>query len=158
MFTFVGKVVPKLPRWLTNSSLHHIASAAPTSADNFSEICAAIGQRARCCTLPLVSNSYYLPSPHSLLSRFACPHYRRGQDQRSRLTRPPLRSSTRESFAARPPELPTEYLLNELEWPGQDGIIGEDSNNYGSNRSRTHVTIRFTMYSWKVGVWISVYY
>lgn len=30
-------------------------TATPTDAANFSAICAAIGQRARCCVLPIVS-------------------------------------------------------------------------------------------------------
>ncbi|KEF60327.1 uncharacterized protein A1O9_01887 [Exophiala aquamarina CBS 119918] len=29
----------------------------PTDVDNFGEICAAIGQRARCCLLPIVSGT-----------------------------------------------------------------------------------------------------
>lgn len=33
---------------------------APTSADEFSSICSAIGQRARCCVLPIVSSLLYL--------------------------------------------------------------------------------------------------
>lgn len=31
------------------------APTTPTSTDDFTEICAAIGQRARCCLLPIVS-------------------------------------------------------------------------------------------------------
>ncbi|GKT58108.1 fungal hydrophobin [Colletotrichum tofieldiae] len=27
--------------------------SVPTSADNFSKVCAAVGQRARCCVLPI---------------------------------------------------------------------------------------------------------
>lgn len=32
-------------------------SSTPTDAANFSAVCAAIGQRARCCVLPIVSAS-----------------------------------------------------------------------------------------------------
>ncbi|KAK4214311.1 fungal hydrophobin [Rhypophila decipiens] len=38
-------------------------SAAPTSADNFSEICSAIGQRARCCVLPLLDQGILCNTP-----------------------------------------------------------------------------------------------
>ncbi|KAL0935927.1 hydrophobin precursor [Colletotrichum truncatum] len=33
----------------------------PTSADNFSAVCSAIGQRARCCVLPIVSSNRFVP-------------------------------------------------------------------------------------------------
>lgn len=36
----------------------------PTSADNFSAICAELGQRARCCVLPIVS-----PRPPRLMGQ-----------------------------------------------------------------------------------------
>jgi hypothetical protein len=32
-----------------------VPQTVPTSADNFSAICATIGQRARCCAIPIVS-------------------------------------------------------------------------------------------------------
>ncbi|KAK3368498.1 fungal hydrophobin [Podospora didyma] len=38
-------------------------SAAPTSADNFSATCAAIGQRARCCVLPLLDQGILCNTP-----------------------------------------------------------------------------------------------
>ena len=34
----------------------NLASSSPRSADDFSDICAEIGQRARCCVLPIVSS------------------------------------------------------------------------------------------------------
>ncbi|KAK3323064.1 fungal hydrophobin [Apodospora peruviana] len=38
-------------------------SAAPTTADNFSAVCAAIGQRARCCVLPLLDQGILCNTP-----------------------------------------------------------------------------------------------
>ncbi|GJC92786.1 Fungal hydrophobin [Colletotrichum higginsianum IMI 349063] len=35
--------------------------SAPASADEFSAVCSAIGQRARCCVLPLVSGVQKMP-------------------------------------------------------------------------------------------------
>ncbi|KAK5064897.1 beta ketoadipyl CoA thiolase, th1 [Exophiala bonariae] len=35
----------------------------PTSADNFGEICAAIGQRARCCLLPILEQGLICSAP-----------------------------------------------------------------------------------------------
>jgi hypothetical protein len=35
--------------------------AIPTSGDNFSAVCAEMGQRARCCVLPIVSGLDFLP-------------------------------------------------------------------------------------------------
>ncbi|KAJ9143011.1 hypothetical protein NKR23_g6919 [Pleurostoma richardsiae] len=35
----------------------------PTSADNFSAICAAIGQRARCCVLPILGQDVLCETP-----------------------------------------------------------------------------------------------
>jgi Fungal hydrophobin len=32
-----------------------LAPTVPTSADNFKQVCSAIGQQARCCVLPIVS-------------------------------------------------------------------------------------------------------
>lgn len=37
-----------------------IAPSSVTSAANFGAVCAAIGQRARCCVIPIVSSS---PTP-----------------------------------------------------------------------------------------------
>ncbi|KAH7304804.1 Cerato-ulmin hydrophobin family [Stachybotrys elegans] len=34
-----------------------------TSADNFSEVCAAIGQRARCCVLPILDQGILCNTP-----------------------------------------------------------------------------------------------
>ncbi|KAK2026020.1 hypothetical protein LX32DRAFT_642181 [Colletotrichum zoysiae] len=38
-------------------------SAAPTSADEFSAICSAIGQRARCCLLPILDQGILCNTP-----------------------------------------------------------------------------------------------
>ncbi|PSR80018.1 cerato-ulmin [Coniella lustricola] len=35
----------------------------PTSASNFSAVCAAIGQRARCCVLPLLEQGILCETP-----------------------------------------------------------------------------------------------
>ncbi|KAI1334945.1 Cerato-ulmin hydrophobin family [Xylariaceae sp. FL0016] len=35
----------------------------PTSADNFSSICSAIGQRARCCVLPILEQGVLCETP-----------------------------------------------------------------------------------------------
>ncbi|KAK6851038.1 fungal hydrophobin [Apiospora arundinis] len=35
----------------------------PTSADNFSEVCSAIGQRARCCVLPILDQGILCNTP-----------------------------------------------------------------------------------------------
>ncbi|TLS29590.1 hypothetical protein PpBr36_00669 [Pyricularia pennisetigena] len=38
-------------------------SEAPANATNFSEICAAIGQRARCCVLPILDQGILCNTP-----------------------------------------------------------------------------------------------
>ncbi|KAK3331571.1 Cerato-ulmin hydrophobin family [Cercophora scortea] len=38
-------------------------SAAPASADDFSKVCSAIGQRARCCVLPLLDQGILCETP-----------------------------------------------------------------------------------------------
>ena len=38
-------------------------SAAPTSAADFTEICVAIGERARCCALPVLSQDVLCETP-----------------------------------------------------------------------------------------------
>jgi hypothetical protein len=43
-----------LKRYLQHAK-HLIAPQTPTSIANFGAICAAVGQRARCCVLPIVS-------------------------------------------------------------------------------------------------------
>lgn len=43
------------PRSVHAANDTSIAPETPTDPDNFGEICAAIGQRARCCLLPIVS-------------------------------------------------------------------------------------------------------
>ncbi|KAI1304832.1 Cerato-ulmin hydrophobin family [Xylaria venustula] len=35
----------------------------PTSADNFSAVCSAIGQRARCCILPILQQGILCETP-----------------------------------------------------------------------------------------------
>jgi hypothetical protein len=35
----------------------------PTSADNFSAVCSAIGQRARCCVLPILGQDILCQTP-----------------------------------------------------------------------------------------------
>ncbi|KAH8169305.1 fungal hydrophobin domain-containing protein [Sarocladium implicatum] len=35
----------------------------PTDADNFSEVCSAIGQRARCCVLPILDQGILCNTP-----------------------------------------------------------------------------------------------
>ncbi|KAK8085517.1 hypothetical protein PG997_006788 [Apiospora hydei] len=35
----------------------------PASADNFSEVCSAIGQRARCCVLPILEQGILCNTP-----------------------------------------------------------------------------------------------
>ncbi|KXX81828.1 Cryparin [Madurella mycetomatis] len=35
----------------------------PTSADNFREVCAAVGQRARCCVFPVLGQSILCNTP-----------------------------------------------------------------------------------------------
>ncbi|KAK7992423.1 Cerato-ulmin hydrophobin family [Apiospora sp. TS-2023a] len=35
----------------------------PTSGDNFSEVCSAIGQRARCCVLPILEQGILCNTP-----------------------------------------------------------------------------------------------
>ncbi|KAK0726709.1 Cerato-ulmin hydrophobin family, partial [Lasiosphaeria miniovina] len=37
--------------------------AVPTSADNFSAVCSAIGQRARCCVLPILDQGILCNTP-----------------------------------------------------------------------------------------------
>ncbi|KAK5659783.1 hypothetical protein OQA88_994 [Cercophora sp. LCS_1] len=37
--------------------------ATPTSADNFSAVCSAIGQRARCCVLPVLDQGILCNAP-----------------------------------------------------------------------------------------------
>ncbi|TDZ20827.1 Cryparin [Colletotrichum sidae] len=37
--------------------------ATVTSADNFSEVCSAIGQRARCCVLPILDQGILCNTP-----------------------------------------------------------------------------------------------
>ncbi|KAH7136851.1 hydrophobin [Dactylonectria estremocensis] len=37
--------------------------STPTSADNFSDICSAIGQRARCCVLPILDQGILCQTP-----------------------------------------------------------------------------------------------
>lgn len=41
-------------------------SAVPSSADNFETICAAGGQRARCCILPILGQSVLCQTPLGL--------------------------------------------------------------------------------------------
>ncbi|OTB01619.1 hypothetical protein M426DRAFT_323258 [Hypoxylon sp. CI-4A] len=38
-------------------------SATPTDADNFSSVCSAIGQRARCCVLPILEQGILCNTP-----------------------------------------------------------------------------------------------
>ncbi|KAI1423376.1 Cerato-ulmin hydrophobin family [Xylaria sp. FL1777] len=37
--------------------------AVPTDADNFSAVCSAIGQRARCCVLPILEQGVLCNTP-----------------------------------------------------------------------------------------------
>ncbi|KAF4440331.1 hypothetical protein F53441_12279 [Fusarium austroafricanum] len=37
--------------------------STPTDADNFSEVCSAIGQRARCCVLPILDQGILCNTP-----------------------------------------------------------------------------------------------
>ncbi|KAI0966877.1 Cerato-ulmin hydrophobin family [Xylaria arbuscula] len=37
--------------------------SVPTSADNFSAVCSAIGQRARCCVLPVLGQDVLCQTP-----------------------------------------------------------------------------------------------
>ncbi|KZL83328.1 fungal hydrophobin [Colletotrichum incanum] len=37
--------------------------SVPTSADSFSKVCAAIGQRARCCVLPILGQGILCQTP-----------------------------------------------------------------------------------------------
>ncbi|KAK1756433.1 fungal hydrophobin [Echria macrotheca] len=40
----------------------------PTSADNFSAVCSAIGQRARCCVLPILGQDILCETPAGVQS------------------------------------------------------------------------------------------
>ncbi|KAK4041320.1 putative hydrophobin precursor protein [Parachaetomium inaequale] len=41
----------------------HAPSDIPTDAANFSEVCSAIGQRARCCVLPILEQGILCQTP-----------------------------------------------------------------------------------------------
>ena len=47
--------------WLTRYSSLTPATKVPTSASDFQAVCAAVGQRPRCCVLPVVSYSGFIP-------------------------------------------------------------------------------------------------
>jgi hypothetical protein len=44
-----------------------IPSAVPTNADEFSSVCAAIGQRARCCVLPILEQGILCNTPAGVI-------------------------------------------------------------------------------------------